>query len=222
VATVLKTSQASRKRRNSIHPLKRLFDYGQQYNKQIRQAIACLILNKLFDLAPPVLIGMAIDVVVKQKDSIIAQLGVKDVFGQFLILSSFTVIIWVLESVFEYAYKRLWRNLSQNIQHHLRLDAYRHLQELELAYFEERSTGALMSILSDDINQCDDINQLENNSDKPNGMASLTAHRLSTIRNADWIYVMEYGQFVESGTHEDLIEQQGIYTNLWNVQSGVK
>jgi ATP-binding cassette, subfamily B, bacterial len=153
VATVLKTSQASRKRRNSIHPLKRLFDYGQQYNKQIRQAIACSILNKLFDLAPPVLIGMAIDVVVKQKDSIIAQLGVKDVFGQFLILSSFTVIIWVLESVFEYAYKRLWRNLSQNIQHYLRLDAYRHLQELELAYFEERSTGALMSILSDDINQ---------------------------------------------------------------------
>jgi ATP-binding cassette, subfamily B, bacterial len=47
------------------------------------------------------------------------------------------------------------------------------------------------------------------------------AHRLSTIRNADCIYVMEHGQFVESGTHEDLIEQQGIYTNLWNVQSGV-
>jgi len=47
----------------------------------------------------------------------------------------------------------LWRNLAQTIQHDLRLDAYKHLQNLELAYFEERSTGGLMSILSDDINQ---------------------------------------------------------------------
>jgi ATP-binding cassette subfamily B protein len=136
-----------------VHPLHRLLDYGHQYRKQIWLAIGCSILNKLFDLAPPGLIGVAVDVVVKQQDSIIAQLGVKDVFGQFLILSLLTVIIWILESVFEYAYAKLWRNLAQNIQHNLRLDAYKHLQDLELAYFEERSTGGLMSILSDDINQ---------------------------------------------------------------------
>nr|WP_026082546.1 ABC transporter ATP-binding protein [Mastigocladopsis repens] len=130
-----------------------MFDYGHQYRKQIWQATTCSILNKLFDLAPPVLIGIAVDVVVRQQDSIIAQLGVKDIFGQFLILSFLTVIIWILESLFEYAYARLWRNLAQDIQHDLRLDAYKHLQELELAYFEERSTGGLMSILSDDINQ---------------------------------------------------------------------
>ncbi len=99
------------------------------------------------------MIGIAVDVVVKQQDSIIARWGVKDVFQQFLILSILTVIIWILESVFEYAYARLWRNLGQKIQLDLRLDAYSHLQELELAYFEERSTGGLMSIISDDINQ---------------------------------------------------------------------
>ncbi len=152
VSTPLKLLWASRRSRQ-VHPLKRLLDYGHQYRKQIWLATACSILNKLFDLAPPGLIGVAVDVVVKQQDSIIAQWGVKDVFGQFLILSILTVIIWVLESVFEYAFARLWRNLAQNIQHDLRLDAYKHLQELELAYFEERSTGGLMSILSDDINQ---------------------------------------------------------------------
>ncbi|MBW4634565.1 MAG: ABC transporter ATP-binding protein/permease [Iphinoe sp. HA4291-MV1] len=131
----------------------RLLDYGHQYRKKIWQATTYSILNKLFDLAPPWLIGVALDVVVKQQDSIIAQWGVKDVFGQFFILSFLTVIIWILESVFQYAYDRLWRNLAQDIQHDLRLDAYEHLQELELAYFEERSTGGLMSILSDDINQ---------------------------------------------------------------------
>ncbi len=137
----------------SNQPLQRLLNYSSSYRRQIWLATTYSILNKLFDLAPPALIGIAVDVVVKQQDSIIARFGVRDVFSQFLILSVLTVIVWILESVFEYAFAREWRNLAQNIQHDLRLDAYQHLQELELAYFEERSTGGLMSILSDDINQ---------------------------------------------------------------------
>ncbi|MDB9306570.1 ABC transporter ATP-binding protein [Nodularia spumigena CS-591/12] len=153
VAIAFKSHKVSKKRRHSVHPLQRLLDYGHEYRLQIWLAIVCSILNKLFDLAPPALIGIAVDVVVQQQDSIIAQFGVQDIFGQFLILSLLTVITWILESFFEYRYKLLWRNLAQKIQHNLRLDAYKHLQELELAYFEERSTGGLMSILSDDVNQ---------------------------------------------------------------------
>ncbi len=153
---MIKRSRRSKTRKHlppSAPPLKRLISYGRNYRVQIWQAIACSILNKIFDLAPPDLIGAAVDVVVKQQDSLIAQWGVKDVFGQLLILTFLSGIIWGLESIFEYAYARLWRNLSQVIQHDLRLDAYEHLQSLELAYFEDRSTGGLMSILSDDINQ---------------------------------------------------------------------
>ncbi|HEY9613699.1 MAG TPA: ABC transporter ATP-binding protein [Allocoleopsis sp.] len=149
----LHRSQSKRNRASSSPPLWRLIHYGHKYRTQIWQAIACSILNKIFDLAPPALIGAAVDVVVKQQDSLIAQLGVKDIFGQLLILSFLSFIIWGFESIFEYAYARLWRNLAQAIQHDLRLDAYGHLQSLELAYFEDRSTGRLMSILSDDINQ---------------------------------------------------------------------
>lgn len=135
------------------HPLVRLMHYGRAYQAQIWQATICSVLNKFFDLAPPVLIGVAVDVVVEQQDSLIARLGISDIRQQFLILAVVTFIIWGLESLFEYAYARLWRNLAQKIQHSLRLDAYRHVQELELEYFEARSTGRLMAILNDDINQ---------------------------------------------------------------------
>lgn len=135
------------------HPLARLLHYGRNYRSKIRQATLYSILNKVFDLAPPALIGTAVDVVVKPQDSLIARLGIEDVFNQLLILTALSVIIWGLESIFEYAYEYLWRNLAQNIQHDLRLDAYSHIQDLELAYFEERSTGSLLAILNDDINQ---------------------------------------------------------------------
>jgi ATP-binding cassette subfamily B protein len=137
----------------NVHPLRRLLDYGQHYHGHIRWAIACSILNKVFDLAPSALIGTAVDVVVQQQNSVLGRLGIKDLFTQLLVLSVLTFCIWGLESAFQYAYDRLWRNLAQKIQHNLRLDAYAHLQELELAYFEERSTGGLLSILNDDINQ---------------------------------------------------------------------
>ncbi|MCG5058795.1 MAG: ABC transporter ATP-binding protein [Limnoraphis sp. WC205] len=143
----------SPKSSKTTHPLTRLLQYAHPYRMQIFQATICSILNKLFDLAPPVLIGAAVDVVVNQQDSFIAQWGVENVVAQLWVLSLLSLIIWGLESAFEYAYELLWRNLAQTLQHDLRLDAYRHLQELELAYFEERSTGSLMSILNDDINQ---------------------------------------------------------------------
>ncbi|MGK7948372.1 MAG: ABC transporter ATP-binding protein [Xenococcaceae cyanobacterium] len=135
------------------HPLIRLFKYGRKYRVLIWQAAIASVLNKIFDLAPPALIGAAVDVVVKQENSLIARFGITDIFGQLLIISILSAIVWGLESLFEYIHERLWRNLAQNIQHDLRLDAYDHIQDLELAYFEERSTGTLLSILNDDINQ---------------------------------------------------------------------
>ncbi|MGL5034717.1 MAG: ABC transporter ATP-binding protein, partial [Microcystaceae cyanobacterium] len=137
----------------SAPPLQQLLAYCQGDRRLLWQAIICSILNKLFDLAPPGLIGLAVDVVIQQQNSLIAQMGISSVSGQLLFLSVISAIIWGLESIFEYAYQRFWRNLAQNIQHNLRLDAYAHLQSLELAYFEERSTGGLLSILNDDINQ---------------------------------------------------------------------
>jgi ATP-binding cassette, subfamily B, bacterial len=135
------------------HPLKRLLRYSRRYRSQVWLASTCSVLNKIFDLAPPYLIGMAVDIVVKRQDSLIAKLGFPDITTQLVILSGLTLLIWGLESLFEYFFDRLWRELAQTIQHELRIDAYSHLQELELGFFESRSTGQLLSILNDDINQ---------------------------------------------------------------------
>jgi ATP-binding cassette, subfamily B, bacterial len=134
-------------------PLSRLLRYSRPFSREIWLASLCSVLNKIFDLAPPALIGMAVDVVVQKDQSAISRWGIPDVGQQLALICGLSIIIWGLESLFEYFYARLWRNLAQTVQHYLRLDAYGHLQNLEMAFFEEQSTGSLMSILSDDINQ---------------------------------------------------------------------
>jgi ATP-binding cassette, subfamily B, bacterial len=138
---------------SNLHPLQRLLAYGRQYRGQTWQAAISSVFNKLCDVAPEILIGIAVDVVVKKQDSFLATLGIRNVEQQLIILTIITVIVWVLESISQYVYANLWRNISQKIQHNLRLDAYGHIQQLELAYFENQSTGNLMAVLGDDINQ---------------------------------------------------------------------
>ena len=135
------------------HPLRRLWGYAPGHHREIVLATIYSFLNKLFDLAPPVLIGMAVDVVVSQEESLLAQLGITNVATQLVVLAGLTLIVWALESAFEYAYQIKWRNLAQTLQHELRTDTYDHVQSLDMAYFEDQSTGGLMSILNDDINQ---------------------------------------------------------------------
>jgi ATP-binding cassette subfamily B protein len=111
------------------------------------------VLNKTFDIAPPMLIGAAVDIVVRREGSVLASFGFETPRSQIVALAFLTFVIWALESLFEYLHGVAWRNLAQTIQHELRIDAYAQLQELELRYFEDRATGDLMAVLNDDVNQ---------------------------------------------------------------------
>jgi len=52
-----------------------------------------------------------------------------------------------------------------------------------------------------------------------NRTSIVIAHRLSTIQNADEIIVMQKGQIVEQGKHQELLDKKGVYNNLVNMQS---
>lgn len=135
------------------HPLIRLLHYMKPHRTQVIRASVYSVLNKFFDLAPPALIGTAVDVMVRRENSFIAEFGFTEPIDQLYALAALTLVIWIAESVFEYLYSVQWRNLAQTVEHELRVDAYSHVQSLELAYFEDQSTGGLMSILNDDVNQ---------------------------------------------------------------------
>ncbi len=112
------------------------------------------IVNKIFDIFPELLIGAAIDVVVNSDDSFVADLtGVESRWGQLLMLAAINFVVWIAESATEWGYMVMWRNLAQTVEHEARMDAYAHIQDLELGYFEDQSTGGLMSVLNDDVNQ---------------------------------------------------------------------
>ena len=138
---------------SSASVLLRLLRYARGYRNRIRLASLCSVLNKLFDVMPEILIGMAIDVVVRQEQSFLANFGILEPFNQMLFLGGLTIAVWAFESLFQFFLQVLWRNLSQSLQHDLRLDAYGHMQDLDMAWFEDASTGGLVAILNDDVNQ---------------------------------------------------------------------
>ncbi len=128
----------------------RLIRYLDRYRKSLWFAVLSSILNKVFDLMPPFLTAWIIDSV---SGNIPSWLSGKGPWPAVLFLTLLTLLIFGLESLFEWFYKRGFLRLAQRVQHDLRTQAYHQLQSREMAFFEEQRTGNLMAILNDDINQ---------------------------------------------------------------------
>lgn len=88
------------------------------------------------------------------------------------------------------------------------------LRAPRLLIFDE-ATSALDSLTEEDITST--IREL---SLSKNQITILIAHRLSTIMHADKIFVMEQGRIIESGKHEDLVAEKGLYYAMWRQQIG--
>ena len=136
-----------------VHPLRRLFAYARPYRASAVLASVWSVLNKLFDVLPELLIGVAVDIVVNQRDSFLAKVGIADPLTQLLWLTAITVAVWALESWFQFLYELRWRNLAQDVQHELRQAAYEHVQRMPPQFIERHRSGRLMALLNEDVNQ---------------------------------------------------------------------
>ena len=150
---------------SSIKSFGELIRYIRPWRAKARFAALCSTLNKIFDIAPEVLIGVAVDLVVEKENSFVASLGFGSIESQVLFLGLITFIIWALESLFQYIYSIQWRGLAQMVEHEVRVSAYDHSQRLGLSWHEEQATGNITAILNDDVNQLerflnDGVNQI--------------------------------------------------------------
>ena len=138
---------------NSFTSFYRFLKYARIWRGKIIIASIYSIINKLFDIAPEILIGIAVDLVVQRQDSIVAKLGFETIESQITILAIATFFIWAFESIFQYLYSISWRNLAQSVEHKMRTEAYNHVQTLDIAWFEDKKIGDITAKLNDDVNQ---------------------------------------------------------------------
>ena len=131
----------------------RFLKYAKPWKGKILLSSTYSILNKLFDIAPEILIGIAVDLVVQKNNSIIAKMGFESTQSQITFLAIATFLIWAFESIFQYLYSISWRNLAQTVEHEIRTDAYNHVQKLDMTWFENKKVGDITAKLNDDVNQ---------------------------------------------------------------------
>ena len=136
------------------HPLGQLWSRYRQYRGRVLLGFVLSTIRKVMDVMPELLIGAAIDVVVRGADSFVAGLlGVEDRREQIVWLAVINAVVWVLESTFDYLAALTWRNLAQQVEHDLRLEAYAHVQGLDMAWHESRPAGTTLAVINDDVNQ---------------------------------------------------------------------
>ena len=164
----------------SFYSFKRFLKYAKPWKWKIIKSSIYSTINKLFDIAPEILLGAAVDLVVRRENSFIANLGFDSIESQIAILGIITFLIWAFESIFQYLYSISWRNLAQSIEHNIRIDAYNHVQKLDMSWFENKKVGDITAKLNDDVNQ------LERFLD--NGFNSLIQLVVSTIAIGAWFF----------------------------------
>jgi len=140
--------------RDADQPLRALWHRYRAYRARFIGAVVASTINKVADVMPELLIGAAVDVVVRGDASFVGEmLGVESRYAQLGWIAVINVVVWIIESGSEYVASVLWRGLAQGVEHDLRVEAYDHVQHLDLGWHEARPAGSTLATLNDDVNQ---------------------------------------------------------------------
>ncbi len=126
--------------------------FVRPYKGRVAVGVATNLLARIFDLLPVLLIGLVIDEITQSGGNgagvdwhVFAWYGAA-VLGTFLGLG-------VFQTASDYA----WSSLAQKVRHDIRVRIYDHMQQLDVAYFEDRQAGDLMSVLSNDVDNLENF-----------------------------------------------------------------
>ncbi len=135
----------------------RVVNYAKPYWQRATAGIASNAMARMADLIPFVAIGWAVDYFANGLNAgpseIIAKVPIDPAITYgILIFLSFSMLA-VFQGLSEYC----WQTLGYKVQHDLRMDATKSLIAMEASYYDLRQTGQLMSVLSADVNQLEDV-----------------------------------------------------------------
>jgi ATP-binding cassette subfamily B protein len=134
-------------------PMRRLYGYLADFRGRIGAACAWSVTNKVLDLMPPLLTAWLVDVVDRRPPGFLAAVAGESVDAQLVAVGVLTVLVFGAESFFQWLYSLGFQRLAQDVQHRLRIDAYRAMQKREIEFFEEHRVGQTLSMLQEDVNQ---------------------------------------------------------------------
>ncbi|WP_276260190.1 ABC transporter ATP-binding protein [Haloglomus litoreum] len=161
VATADDDDPFEEQREQAENPMRRLFaEYGAENKVAFVVGVISSIAARLLDLAPPVLLALAIDAIfsttAERKYSL---LFVPDAWipatetGQLYLTVGLIAVAFFGGAAFHWTRNWGWNSFAQHIQHDVRTDTYDKMQRLNMDFFADKQTGEMMSVLSNDVNR---------------------------------------------------------------------
>ncbi len=130
----------------------RLMPFVRPYRKRVATGLLANILARAFDLLPILVVGRAVDKLTASISGQGASNPMVFLWYGLVILGTFLGLA-MFQSISDYA----WDTLAQKVRHDLRVNLYDHLQKLDFSFFDERQTGDLMSVLSNDVDNLENF-----------------------------------------------------------------
>jgi len=140
-------------------PMFRLFaEYGRPNAGYFAVGLATSVAARVLDLLPPLLLGIAIDSIIQGTKPFDLPLVPRswlptDAGAQFWLTAGLIVAGFLGGAAFHWSRNWGWNAFAQNIQHAVRTDTYDRMQRLNMAFFADKQTGEMMSVLSNDVNR---------------------------------------------------------------------
>jgi ATP-binding cassette subfamily B protein len=146
-------------RDNVQNPMRRLFlEYGRERAGSFALGLSASVGARALDLLPPLLLGVAIDAVFLDNKAydlplVPASWLPQDAETQFWLTIGLVAFAFFGGAVLHYVRNWGWNRFAQHVQHAVRVDTYESMQRLNMAFFADKQTGEMMSILSNDVNR---------------------------------------------------------------------